>query len=163
MLKVNRPIPGYKYYLEDFPVGCVFQTPSVRISDEQIIAFARDYDPQYYHLDAEAAKSSVFGGLVAGGFQTASLAWALGLKTGLFEHCAMAGIGVDNLRWLKPLRAGDTIQCTLECIENRPSGSKPDRGHVIFRYVMTNQHGETILTLDLIQMLRARPKERERE
>lgn len=127
------------------------------VADEQVIDFARQYDPQYYHLDPVAAQCSVFGGLVAGGFQTASLAWALGLKTRLFDHCAMAGIGVDELRWLRPLRAGDTVQCTLECVTNRPSRTRPDRGTATFRYIMTNQNDEAIMTLNLIQMLRTRP------
>lgn len=158
MLDAKVPEAGRKYFLEDFPVGEIFRTPSVRISDEQVVEFARVYDPQYYHLDPEAAKNSVFGGLVAGGFQTAALSWALGLKTGLFDHCAMAGIGVDGLRWLKPLRAGDTVQCTLECIANTPSATRNDRGVVTFHYVMTNQDNETIMTLNLIQMLRSRQK-----
>lgn len=155
MLEAAQPKVGHRYFLEDFPVGIVFQTPSIRIPDEQVVEFARVYDPQYYHLDPEAAKNSVFGGLVAGGFQTAALAWALGLKTRLFDHCAMAGIGVDELRWLKPLRAGDTVQCTLQCVSNVPSQSRPDRGVVTFHYIMTNQRGETIMTLNLIQMLRS--------
>ncbi len=144
------------HYLEDFPVGSRFTTPTVTVSDQQVVEFARQYDPQYYHLDPVAAKNSVFGGLVAGGFQTAAFAWALGLKTGLFDHCAMAGIGIDELRWLKPLRAGDSIQCTFECISNIPSVKKSDRGVVTFHYVMTNQDNQTIMTLNLIQMLRSR-------
>lgn len=123
-----------------------------------MVAFARDYDPQYYHLDPVAARKSVFGGLVAGGFQTAALAWALGLRTGLFDHCAMAGIGVDNLRWHLPLRAGATIKCRMEVLSNKPSQSKSDRRSVVFRYDMTNQDDETIMTLDLLQILRRRPK-----
>ena len=69
----------------------------------------------------------------------------------------MAGIGVDELRWLKPLRAGDSVKCTLECVANKPSQTKPDRGVVTFHYVMTNQDKQTIMTLNLIQMLRSRP------
>jgi acyl dehydratase len=100
------------YYLEDFTPGTRITTPSFTLREDELLDFAHKYDPQPFHTDAEAAKGSVFGGLVAGGFQTAALAWRLALRTGCFEHSAMAGIGIDELRWLRPLRVDDTVSCT---------------------------------------------------
>lgn len=145
------------YYFEDFAPGRIFRTPPFVASAEQIVRFAEDYDPQYYHLDPERARHSIFGGLVCPGFQTASLAWGLALKTGLFRHCAVAGIGIDRLRWLKPVREGDTIHAEFELAEGRPSASRPGIARATFDYRMLNQHGETVMTLSLIQLLRLRP------
>ena len=149
------------YFLEDFGVGDVYETPSVTVTREQLVDFARQYDPQPYHLDDEAGDSSVFGGLSAGGFQIASMAWALGLRTGYFDQCAMAGIGIDELRWHRPLKPGDTIKCKMEVVENRLSRSKPDRGVATFRYEMTNQNNDAVMALTLIQMLRRGPDNEE--
>src|SRR3546814_8411677 len=110
---------------EDFKPGQVFRTPEFVATAENIISFAKHYDPQYYHLDAERARNSIFEGLVCGGFQTAALAWGLALKTGLFEKCAVAGIGVDKLRWLKPVREGDTIHADFQLSEGAPTSSRP--------------------------------------
>ena len=115
-------------YLDDFPVGSVFMTPEETVTRDQLVDFARQYDPQPYHLDDEAGRQSVFGGISAGGFQIAAFAWMLGLRTGMFDDCAMAGIGIDELRWHRPLKPGDTIKCRMTVVENRPSRSKPDRG-----------------------------------
>lgn len=145
------------FYLEDFKLGNVYETPSITVTREQLVGFAREYDPQPFHLDDTAGNASVFGGIAAGGFQTAALAWTLGLRTRMFDDCAMAGIGIDELRWRLPLKPGDTIKCKMTVIENRPSQSKPDRGIATFVYDMINQNGEVIMTLKLIQMLKRRP------
>lgn len=145
-------------YLEDFTPGTIIDTPPHTVTEAEIIDFAKRYDPQYYHTDPHAACRSIFAGLVAGGFQTAALVWALALRTGWFEHCAMAGIGVDELRWLAPLRPGDAVRCRITVIDNRVSRSKPDRGVIVGRYDLFNQHRERILTLTMTQMLRRRPR-----
>lgn len=149
--------PSPAPYLDDFKVGNAYETPSMTVTRDQLVGFAREYDPQPFHLDDEAGKASVFGGLSAGGFQTAALAWTLGLRTNLFNANALAGLGIDKLRWLLPLKPGDTIKCTMTVIENRPSQSKPERGVITFAYEMINQNDEVILTMNLIQMLRRRP------
>lgn len=146
-------------YLEDFAVGTVWRTPSVTMERSRIVDFAGFYDPQAYHLDDEAGADSVFGKLVAPGFQTAALAWKLGLASGYFDHCAMAGIGVDEMRWLAPVSPGDTLRCRMEVLENVPSGTKPDRGFLKMRYEMRNQSDVLVMTLNLLQMLRRRPSE----
>jgi acyl dehydratase len=144
------------YYLEDFEPGHWYSSPTHTVSDEEALDFARRYDPQYFHLDPVAARESVFGGLVLGGFQTAALAWALVLRTGMFDQCAMAGIGLDEVRWHKAVRPGDCLRCDFTLLEARPSKSRPDGGVARFRYEMKNQRDEIVLSLVMIQLLRRR-------
>ena len=112
------------WYLEDFQPGVTHVSPPRTITEEEALGFARRYDAQYFHTDPVAARDSFFGGLVCGGFQTAALAWALVLDTGMFDACAIAGIGVDELRWLAPVRPGDTLRCRFTLIDSRPSHSR---------------------------------------
>jgi acyl dehydratase len=145
------------FYFEDFIVGQVFRSPSFEMTPEVIIDFAKVYDPQYYHLDAERARNSIFGGLVCGGFQTASLSWGLALRTGLFDKCGVAGIGIDELRWLLPVREGDFVHAEFWLSEGRPSKTRPGIATATFTYRVCNQKNETVLTLRLIQLLKCRP------
>src|SRR3546814_5713745 len=109
------------------------------------------------------ARNSIFEGLVCGGFQTAALAWGLALKTGLFEKCAVAGIGVDKLRWLKPVREGDTIHAEFQLSEGAPTSSRPGIARATFDYRMVNHSREVVMTLQLIQLLRCRSEEHKSE
>jgi acyl dehydratase len=127
------------------------------MTEAEAIDFAQRYDPQYFHTDPVAARASDFGGLVCGGFQTAALAWALVLRSGMFEQCPIAGIGVDELRWLAPVRPGDTLRCRFTLLDARPSASKPDRGVARFRYELVDQDERTVMTLVILQLLRRRP------
>ncbi len=145
------------YYLEDFEPGRAYSSPTQTISEEEALDFARRYDPQYFHLDPVAARNSVFGGVVLGGFQTAALAWALVLRSGMFDRSAMAGIGLDEVRWHKPVRPGESLRCEFTLLDARPSRTHSDRGVARFRYEMKNQHDEIVLSLVMIQMLRRRP------
>lgn len=145
------------YYLEDFEPGRVYTSPMHTVSNEEALDFARRYDAQYFHLDPVAARDSVFGGIVLGGFQTAALAWALVLKTGMFDKCALAGIGLDELRWHRPVRPGDSLRCDFVLLDARMSRTQNDRGVARFRYDMKNQRDETVLSLVIIQLLRRRP------
>ena len=145
------------YYLEDFEPGRTFNSPTRTVTEEEALDFARRYDPQYFHLDPVAARDSVFGGLVIGGFQTAALAWALVEQTGMFERSAIAGIGIDELRWHKPVHPWDTLRCDFTLVEARPSRTQADRGVARFRYEVRNQREETVLSMVIIQMLRRRP------
>ena len=145
------------YYLEDFQSGRTYTSPSRTVSEAEALEFARRYDAQYFHLDPVAARDSVFGGLVIGGFQTAAIAWALVLETGMFARSALAGIGVDELRWHKPVRPSDSLRCDFTLIDARPSRTHADRGIARFRYELKNQREEIVLTLTIIQMLRRRP------
>ena len=145
------------YYLEDLEAGQTYVSPEHTVGEDEALDFARRYDPQYFHLDPVAARDSVFGGLVLGGFQTAALTWALVQRTGMFERSALAGIGVDELRWHRPVRPGDRLRCDFTLIEARPSRRQPDRGVARFRYELKNQRDETVLSLVMIQLLRRRP------
>jgi acyl dehydratase len=145
------------FYFEDFELNRVFVTPEWEATPERITDFAAQYDPQYFHLDPVRARQSFFGGLVCGGYQTAAVGWALALKTGMFEKCAVAGIGVDDLRWLLPVREGDRVHLEFSLVEGTPSRSKPDIARVAFACVLKNQRGETVLTMKLLQLLRRRP------
>lgn len=145
------------YYLEDFEPGRTYTSPSRTVSEAEALDFARRYDPQYFHLDPAAARDSVFGGLVLGGFQTAAISWALVQQTRMFDASAIAGIGVDELRWHKPVRPGDTLRCDFMLLDARASRTQTDRGIARFRYELKNQRDEAVLSLVIIQMLRRRP------
>jgi acyl dehydratase len=149
------------HYLEDFEPGRTHRSPTHTVTDEEALDFARRYDAQYFHLDPVAARESVFGGLVLGGFQTAALSWALVLESRMFDQCAMAGIGLDEVRWHQPVRPGDTLRCDFTLLDARPSMSRPEGGVARFRYEMKNQREETVLSLIMIQLLRRRPGQRD--
>ncbi len=146
-----------EYYVEDFVEGFELTTPERTITDDEIIVFGAAYDPQDFHLDKEAADASVFKGLVASGFQVASLAWTLGLASGAFDACSLAGLGIEDLRWKAPLRTGDTVHCKIRSLGWRESKSQPGAGIVRFNYDMVNQRGETIMAMVIVQLFRKRP------
>ena len=144
-------------YFDDFEVGERVVTPGVTLTESLIIDFALRYDPQPFHIDTEAAKASNYAGLIASGFQTFALAFRMVLETGVFRACGMGSPGCDELRWLKPVRPGDTLHSELEVIEKTPSRSKPDRGVIRIRYRVKNQRGEDVMTFMSLQLARRRP------
>jgi acyl dehydratase len=143
------------HYFEDFKPGDRFDSAGVTITEAQIIEFALRYDPQPFHLDVEAAKQSMFGGLVASGLMTLALGLRLFLQTGIMG-ANLGSPGLDEVRFLKPVRPGDTIRMQAEVLETRPSGSKPDRGTVRIAYHIFNQRGEEALSLACIHIVRRR-------
>ena len=147
---------GDKYF-DDFEVGERVVTPGVTLTESLIIDFALRYDPQPFHIDTEAAKASNYAGLIASGFQTFALAFRMVLETGVFRACGMGSPGCDELRWLKPVRPGDTLHSELEVIEKTPSRSKPDRGVIRIRYRVKNQRSEDVMTFMSLQLARRRP------
>lgn len=144
-------------YLEDFAVGQVIEFPPRTVSEDEIIAFARDYDPQPFHLDKEAARQSLFGGLCASGWHTAGMMMRLMVDNMIGKYASMGSPGVDQLRWVKPVFPGDTLHLRGEVIDVKPSRSKPDRGVITSRYEMKNQKGETVLTMQAKGMYARRP------
>ncbi|MCW0236630.1 MAG: MaoC family dehydratase [Ferrovibrio sp.] len=144
-------------YLEDFAVGQVMDFPPRTVSEDEIIAFARDYDPQPFHLDKEAARQSLFGGLCASGWHTAGLMMRMLVDNMIGKYASMGSPGVDQLRWVKPVFPGDTLHLKGEVIDVKPSQSKPDRGVITSRYEMKNQKGETVLTMQAKGMYARRP------
>lgn len=131
-------------YLEDFAVGQVYTTGRLRVDKEQIIAFARQFDPQPYHIDEQAARQSVFKGLAASGWHTAALTMRL-LVDGDFKPAGgILGVGFDELSWPRPVRPGDELHAESEIIEVRPSKSRPDRGTIRARMTTYNQNKEPV-------------------
>ena len=128
---------------------------------DEIVAFARDWDPQPFHLDEQAAARSIYGGLIASGWHTVCVFMRLFADGLLQRSAAMGSPGVDEVRWLRPVRPGDTLEARLEVLEVRPSRSKPDRGIVRLRSVMINQHQEEVLSFVANVMFRRRPAARQ--
>jgi len=144
-------------YLEDFRPGDVRDFGSRTIGHDEIIAFAREFDPQYFHIDPEAAKESNFGGLVASGWHTVSLTCRMFIDNLLGQAAVMGGIGSDAIRWLRPVRPGDTLSVRATVLEHRRSQSKPDRGSVHLRLETFEQSGERVMTMTVTALVRARP------
>ena len=134
-------------YFEDFGVGDRFRSTEHTMTEPEMIEFARRFDPQPFHTDPEAAKQSVFGGLIASGWHTAAIAMRLRTQNGIRVAGGMIGMGVDELRWPQPVRPGDTLHLETEVIETRPSRSQPDHGIVRVRETAFNQSGEVVMTL----------------
>ena len=143
-------------YFDDFKVGDEFESSGITLTESLIIDFALKYDPQPIHLDATAAAAGPFGGLIASGFQTAALTFRLFWQTGLIADSSLGSPGLDELRWLKPVRPGDTLRVVVKVVEVRRSRSKPDRGVVRMAYTTLNQQGEAVMTLVGNQLLKAR-------
>ena len=144
-------------YFEDFAVGDVIDLGQRTLSKESIVAFAREFDPQPFHLDEEAARASIYGGLLASGWHTASLMMRM-LYDGLIRHTVSLGSpGVDELRWLKPVRPGDTLSLRMTILECVPSRSKPDRGIVRSLMELRNQHGDVVVTMRGLSLLGRKP------
>tara|TARA_R110002110_G_scaffold414147_1_gene643256 strand:- start:118723 stop:119181 length:459 start_codon:yes stop_codon:yes gene_type:complete len=145
-------------YLEDFVAGQTYELGQHTFGEDEIVAFATQYDPQPFHIDPEAAAASNFGGLIASGWHTGSVFMRL-LVDGLLARCASMGSpGVDELRWLAPVRPGDVLTATLHIEEVRPSKSRPDRGFITTRAVLTNQDAADVFTLRAPLMIRRRAK-----
>jgi acyl dehydratase len=133
------------HYLDDFAVGQIFKTSRLRVSKEEIVAFAGQFDPQPFHLDEEAARQSPFQGLVASGWHTAGLTMRL-MVGGEFKPAGgILGVGFDNLSWPRPVRPGDELHVTSEILEVRPSKSRPDRGMLRVRMTTFNQNDEPVM------------------
>ncbi len=131
-------------YLEDYLVGAVYEFGSVLVEEGEIVDFARRYDPQVFHVDPEAAKKTVFGGLVASGWHTVALATRLIVDRELSHTASLGSPGVDELRWWKPVRPGDTLSVRITVTEARRSQSRPDRGVVQGLVEVLNQAGEVV-------------------
>lgn len=134
------------YTFEDFTVGQVIDCGSRLMTAEEIVAFATQFDPQPFHVDAEAGKRSIYGSLIASGWHTVSLAMRMACDTYLIGSTSAGSPGVDDIRWLRPVRPGDTIRMQSVIVEVRPSASKPDRGVVVSEWRVFNQHDELAMT-----------------
>ena len=143
---------------EDFKPGDRIEMGTHTFGAEEIVAFARQFDPQPFHTDPEAAKGSFFGGLIASGWHTCAIGMRLTVDSHLNETRSLGSPGLDNIRWLKPVRAGDTLAYSRVVLEARASGSRPDAGLVKSRWEAVNQHGELVMTMEGWGMFGRRPR-----
>jgi acyl dehydratase len=137
-----------KYHFEDFPVGMILELAGPTLTKESIVEYARRYDPQPFHTDEEAAKHSVFGGLIASGWHTVSLCMRMICDAYVLDAASMGSPGVNEVRWTKPVRPGDTLKLRMTVVDAKPSTSKPDRGTVLHRWEVFNQNGELVMTME---------------
>jgi acyl dehydratase len=130
---------------EDLEIGASFESGRLTITEDSVIRFAFEWDPQPFHIDRVAAEASMFGGLVASGLQTLLVSYRMYIDHGLLRHSALAGLGLDEVRFLKPMRPGDTIHVVMTVAEKRKS-RKSGRGVVRLKLETLNDRGETILS-----------------
>jgi acyl dehydratase len=133
-----------EHYLDDFAVGQTFGSRRMRIDEDRIKSFAAEFDPQPFHLDAEAARKSLFGGLAASGWHTAALTMRLLVESEIKPVGGIVGAGFDEFRWPRPVRPGDELRVESEVLEVRASKSRPEQGIIKVRTTTLNQNGEAV-------------------
>jgi acyl dehydratase len=136
------------YAYEDFEIGSAATLGAHTFTREEIVEFATRYDPQPFHVSDEGGEASHFGGLVASGWNTCSAMMGILVRDMVGDSTSMGSPGLDNIRWIKPVRVGDTVRLTVRVLDKRVSKSKPDRGIVQTRWEAHNQHGDLVLTVD---------------
>ncbi len=137
----------FRYCWEDFAPGQVFEHGSRTLSEQDIVSFAREWDPQRYHTDPQAARQTPFGGLIASGWQSCAVAMRLMCDAYLNESSCVGSPGIDEIRFLKPVRPGDTLRFRSTVLKSAPSRSQANRGTVSFRWELLNQAGEVVLSM----------------
>ncbi len=143
-------------FFEDFRPGESQSFGSYTLSEEELTDFAQDYDPQPFHIDDEAARNSIFGGLIASGWHTAAVTMKLFVENVLLDCATIGSPGFDDLRWHQPVRPEDTLRVEATCVSPRPSGSRPEIGTVEYELKVFNQHDELIASLRYIVLVRRR-------
>lgn len=133
-------------FFEDFEVGQRFTTGSRTLTEPEIIDFARQWDRQPFHLDPEAACASIYGGLIASGFHTLVISFDLVVSRGIWNECSAGSPGMENLRWLCPVRPNDTLTVEFEVAAVKPSTTRGDRGYVTWENTTRNQDGEVVMS-----------------
>ena len=144
-------------YFEDLEAGAVYELGTVEVDEDEVIDFATRFDPQPFHIDPVAAAESHFGGIVASGWHTCAMFMRLFVDNFTKDTASMGSPGMEELRWLAPVRPGDRLTATFEIVSTRPSASKPDRGLVASQWKMTNQDGVVVMTLRGTGMYARRP------
>jgi acyl dehydratase len=145
------------HYWEDYQIGVKYPLGSTSFTADEIVGFARQFDPQSFHVDAEAARQSMFGGLIASGWHVAAKLMRLFVDNYIDKRTALGSPGLDELRWLKPVRPGDTLTAWVACADKVPSKSRPEMGIIHEHWSATNQKGEMVMTAKGINMVRRRP------
>jgi acyl dehydratase len=153
----DTPLPqAWRYWWEDFPVGQVREFGATRVTREAIIDFARQFDPQPFHLDDAAAKTTLFGGLCASGWHTCAMAMRMMCDEYLLQSASLGSPGLDRLRWLKPVFPGDVLRVRHTVGDARVMTSKPHVGLIQSQWQVLNQNDETVLTMEGWSMFRRR-------
>ena len=149
-------VPPAERYFEDYHVGMVDEFGEVAVTAEEIVEFARRYDPQAMHVDAAAAERGAFGGLIASGWHTASIVMRLFVEHYLSRIATLPSPGIDELRWVRPVRPGDVLRVRVTVTETRRSRSKPDRGMVRSLVEVLNQNGDVVMSHRPMNLMRCR-------
>jgi acyl dehydratase len=146
-------------WFEDYVPGAVHDLGSVVVDEQEVVAFARQFDPQPFHLDQEWAEKSVFGGLVASGWHTACMVMRLMVDHYLSEVSSEGSPGIDELRWLRPVRPGDQLLVRITILDARRSRSRPERGVVRSQIKTLNQDGQVVMHLTFAVFIRCRNRQ----
>ena len=155
MTKLEGPNPEY---FDDFEVGMKWSFGNYEVTKEEVVEFATKYDPQYFHIDEEAAKESLFGGLAASGWHTGAMAMSMIVANMVDSTSGLGSPGIDELRWLKPVKPGDTLRMEVEVEQLHPSRSRPEIGRVHFFQQVINQNDELVMSMKPMVMMRCRPQ-----
>ncbi len=139
-------VPYKQRWFEDYRVGEVAEYGDYLVTEQEIVDFGRRYDPQPFHVDAQAAKASPYGGLIASGWMTGSIAMRLVVEHFISEVSGMGSPGMDEIRWIKPVRPGDRLRVRTTVLHARRSESKPDRGLLQVRQEVLNQAGDVVMS-----------------
>ena len=154
MSLVSISIPKEDRCFEDYAEGMVYEfAETIAVSEADIIRFAKEFDPQYFHLDPEAAKNSIYKGLIASGGQTLAVAFRLYIQNFLPGKGSLGSPGLDEVRWFKPLRPGDVLRARVSVLSAKASQSKNDRGTVISLVETINQKDEVIMSYKAINIM----------
>ena len=151
-----EPVPPAERYFEDYHVGMVSEFGEVAVTAESIVDFARRYDPQSIHVDPAAAAEGPFGGLIASGWHTGAMMMRLFAEHFLSKVASLASPGIDELRWIRPVRPGDRLHVRVTVLEARRSRSKPDRGMLRGLVEVLNQNGDVVMSMQPMNLLRCR-------
>jgi acyl dehydratase len=149
-------VPFKERYFEDFRPGEVIEFGDYLVTEEEIVDFARRYDPQPFHVDRKAAAESIYGGLIASGWMTGSIMMRLLVDHFIAPASSMGSPGVDEVRWSRPVRPGDRLHVRVTIVDTKRSQSKPDRGIVQVQQEMINQQGDTVMSLRGMSLAKCR-------
>ncbi len=158
MNDANFAVPQDQRYFEDYIPGSVHEFGPIKADEQEMLEFARRYDPQVFHVDPEAAKETIYGGLIASGWFTCALMMKLYAAHYVSTVASLGSPGIDELRWILPLRPGDELSVRGEVLEARRSRSKPDRGVVISSLDVFNQKRERVMTMRVINLFLCRDR-----
>jgi acyl dehydratase len=151
-------VPPNDRYFEDYPVGAVFELGSMSVTEQEIIEFAQRFDPQPFHVDPDAARDTIYGGVIASGWHTGSIFMRLLVDEFISSVSGMGSPGIDEIRWPVPVRPGDTLSLRMTILEARVSKSKPDRGITKTLGELFNQNGDIVMSVRSNGFVGCRPQ-----